>query len=115
MNWARSSLLTLLVIEGVGGIVFAALTVIIGESITPGFIPWSFAVTPGLFGIAALVVAVLVWRRHVTAIYLAVVIQALVGLGAIIGLTSSREPALWVALAMSLVGLWLAAVATRNP
>jgi hypothetical protein len=107
MSRTRIALLVLLIVEGIGGIVFAALTAIIGESITPGFIPWQFALTPALFGLACLVVASIYWRGHPAGPLMAAALQALVIVGAVSGLISSAEPALWIALAMGLGGVLL--------
>lgn len=114
MSKARITLLVLLVVEGIGGVVSAVLTVIIGESITPGFIPWRSALTPALFGVACLAVALIYRQGHAAGRYLAAAIQVLVIFAASTGLTSSTEPGLWVALAMGVTGLVLTAVAAAD-
>jgi hypothetical protein len=113
MQRSRLALFALLVIEGLGGLIFAALTVIIGESITPGFIPWGFALIPALFGVAVLGVAFLVWHRREVGLYLAAITQSIIGVAAVVGLFQSGSPELWIALAMSLIGIALVAATTR--
>ena len=93
---------------------FSALTVTIGESITPGFIPWSFALAPAVFGVAVLAVAYLIWKDIGLGFYLAASAQILIGVAAVIGLFTSGSPELWVALAMGLVGLALVVATSRQ-
>lgn len=114
---ARPALVSLLVVEGIGAVVFGVLTVVIGESITPGFIPWRFAAAPFLFGLFALAVAGLLWKGHPSGIPLALVGQAMVTAGAIAGLISSGHPALVIALLFGIAGIILALVSrpTSSP
>lgn len=104
VSWVRPGVLTLLVVQGVGGLAVGILTVVIGESITPGFIPWAFAAGPLLFGAATLVVAFLYWRRHPTARLLAMVVQVVVAASAITALASDSPATLWIPLVMGVVG-----------
>ena len=104
MKWARSAVLTILALEGVGGLVFGALTVIVGEQITPGYIPWSFAATPLLFGLAAAFAVYAYWSRMSMARLLALILSVLVAIGAVVALLTGPHPYLWFALALGLAG-----------
>ena len=114
MKWARSAVLTILALEAVGGLVFGALTVIIGEQITPGYIPWSFAATPLLFGLASAFATYAYWRRMPMARLLAVILNVLVAIGAVMALLTGPHPSLWIAVALGVVGAALAILDTET-
>jgi hypothetical protein len=114
MKWARPAELTILALEAAGGLVFGALTVIIGEQITPGYIPWSFAATPLLFGVAAAFATYAYWRRMSMARLLAVILNILVAIGAVVALLTGPHPSLWLALSLGLAGTALAILDTET-
>lgn len=111
MKWPRVGALAFLVVEAIGGLVVGGLTAIIGEAITPGYFPWSFAAGP-LFGAAAAVAVVAYWRRLAAAKYLAVAIQALVAFWSAIALITGSPPTLWLALVMGVAGTAIVALDT---
>lgn len=114
MRWARPAVLTLLVTEGVGGLAFALLTVVIGGQITPGYVPWSFATPPLIFGATALVTAYFYWRRLSLARFAAMSVNVIVAVGGATGLLTGPHPSLWAALTLGLIGALLVVLDTRT-
>jgi peptidoglycan/LPS O-acetylase OafA/YrhL len=114
MRWARPAVLTILALEAMGGLVSGVLTVIIGEQITPGYIPWSFAATPLLFGLAAVFATYAYWRRMSMARLLALILNVIVAIGAVVTLLTAPHPSLWLALALGVGGAALVILDTET-
>jgi hypothetical protein len=113
-RWVRPALMALLLVEAVGALAVAVLTVTIGGSITPGFIPWSSAAMPAGFGIVTLGVAVWWWRRRPGGRGLVAALQVVVVIGAATVLVSSPDPATVAGLLLGLAGLVLVAIDARR-
>lgn len=112
--WVRRALLAVMLLEGFAALVVAILTVVIGEAITPGYIPWAAAVGPAVFATVFLGTAFWWWRELPGGRALAIASQALVVVGSVVVLATSTSWGTVGGLVLGVVGLGLALVDARS-
>ena len=107
-------LVTLLVLEGLAALLVTLLNLVTSNALGQDFLPWESFLIPGVFGALCLVAAFGVMRSKTWGRALAAIAQLLVLAGGMIGLLSSGQPGLWVAVGLGLVGLLLLLRTTRT-
>jgi hypothetical protein len=112
--WVRPALLVVLLLEGIAAAVGAVLTLVIGEAITPGYVPWRAAIGPAAFAAVFLGTAIWWWRRLPGGRALAVASQALVVIGFAVVLATSTSWGTVGGLLLGLAGLGLALADARS-
>ena len=107
-------LVTLLVLEGLAALLVTLLNLVTSDALGQDFLPWESYLIPGAFGALCLVAAFGVMRSKTWGRILAAIAQLLVLAGGVIGLLSSGQPGLWVAVGLGLLGLLLLGRTTRT-
>jgi len=111
--WLRPGLLVVLLLEGLAALVGAVLTLVIGEAITPGYVPWMAAVGPAVFAMVFLGTAFWWWRRLPGGRGLVIASQlVVVGYFGVV-LATSRSWGTVGGLVLGIVGLGLAVAEAR--
>jgi uncharacterized membrane protein (DUF2068 family) len=104
---ASMAVVTLLVIEGLGGLLVTLLNVVTSRALGQDFLPWESSVIPAGFGVLCLAAAFGVMRSASWGTILAALSQLLVLAAGVVALLDRVRFEAWVVVAIGVLGLIL--------